>query len=194
MGGKGGGGGISFPDPWTFIVDSGLDDINVDSESKIIGDRDQPIATDSKSDSQIAVTGDRDNPIATDNKSDSQITLTGDRNKPISTDSKIDANSKSEIDLKPLAIDSCQTIKLAPLPPICVEQPYSQHFGLTYMGIELWGFTVSGNSKMNLHSPPKQQYHNYTVGSVGSKTPYRKPSTQAAPEREKGGLRVKIGN
>src|SRR5665213_405418 len=51
-------------------------------------------------------------------------------------------DTNSVIDLKPLAIDSCSTLKLAPLPPICLEQPTSQHFGFTFMGIELWGFNM----------------------------------------------------
>ena len=57
---------------------------------------------------------------------------------------KIDTDSK--IDVKPLAIDTCTTIKLAPLPPIRVEQPYSTRFGFTYMGMELFGFTMSSKS------------------------------------------------
>src|SRR5580693_4179362 len=44
----------------------------------------------------------------------------------VATDSKVFSDSKSEIDLKPVAMDSCTTFKLAPLPPVCLEQPYSQ--------------------------------------------------------------------
>src|SRR5215472_15219005 len=63
-------------------------------------------------------------------------------------------STDSEIDVKPLAVDSCSTFKLAPLPPIRLEQPYTQHFGITFMGMELWGITISGRSEMFLHSPP----------------------------------------
>jgi hypothetical protein len=71
----------------------------------------------------------------------------------LSSDSKVFSDSKSEIDLKPVAMDSCTTLKLAPLPPVCLEQPYSQHFGMTFMGIELWGFNISGKSQTFMNSP-----------------------------------------
>lgn len=79
--------------------------------------------------------------------SDSDIDL---KVEPLSVD------SKSEIDLKPVAVDSCTTIKLAPLPPTCIEQPYSQHVGFTFMGVELFGFNTSARSDtfLNKPSPP----------------------------------------
>ena len=73
----------------------------------------------------------------------------------VSTDSKVLSDSKSQIDLKPVALDSCTTLKLAPLPPVCVEQPYCQHFGITFMGIELWGFNLSGKSQTFMNSRSK---------------------------------------
>jgi hypothetical protein len=66
----------------------------------------------------------------------------------------IKTDSKSEIDLKPVAVDSCTTIKLAPLPPSHIEQPYSQHFGFTFMGVELFGFNTSGRYETLLNTPP----------------------------------------
>jgi hypothetical protein len=73
----------------------------------------------------------------------------------VTSDSKseITSDSKSEIDLKPVAVDSCQTIKLAPLPPSHTEQPYSQHFGFTFMGVELFGFSTSGRYETFLNNP-----------------------------------------
>lgn len=38
------------------------------------------------------------------------------------------------IELRPLALDTSQTIKLDPLPATCVEQSYQHHFGLTFLG------------------------------------------------------------
>jgi hypothetical protein len=49
------------------------------------------------------------------------------------------------IELRPLALDTSQTIKLDPLPATCVEQPYEHHFGLTFPGIKFWGFIFVGN-------------------------------------------------
>jgi hypothetical protein len=87
-------------------------------------------------------------PIVTDStsKSDANIDL---KVEPLS----VTSDSKSEIDLKPVAVDSCQTIKLAPLPPSHMEQPYSQHFGFTFMGVELFGFSTSGRYETFLNNP-----------------------------------------
>lgn len=101
---------------------------------------------------------------------------------------KIDTGST--IDVKPLAIDSCTTIKLAPLPPIHLEQPYSTHFGFTYMGMELFGFTLSGKSATYLSSPPKPQFH-----SVEMPEPHKhfdEPSRGPSQAQPRSALRVKI--
>jgi hypothetical protein len=168
---------VTIPNPWTFligssgtglVIDSGLDDINIDAGLDDI--RIKEIA-DSTVNSNIAIT------------------------QPIVTDStvKSESDSRSTIDMKPLAVDSCQTIKLAPLPPLCVEQPYAQHFGFTFMGIELWGFTMSGKSEMRLHSPPSQKYHSYAVPGSESKAPCPEPTPHAPPKRSRGGISVRIG-
>lgn len=100
-------------------------------------------------------------------------------------------STDSEIDVKPLAVDSCSTIKLAPLPPIRMEQPYSQHFGITYMGVELWGINVSGKSEMFLHSPPKDRQFS---GRIPEPYDCDEPESKRKPEftRQSGGLRVRV--
>jgi hypothetical protein len=101
-------------------------------------------------------------------------------------------SSDSAIDVKPLAVDSCSTVRLAPLPPIRMEQPYSQHLGITYMGVELWGISVSGKSEMFLYSPPKDR-----PISAHSPEPYdcgSERESKRKPEftRPTGGLRVRV--
>jgi hypothetical protein len=93
---------------------------------------------------------------------ESEITST------IHTPDTIKTDSKSAIDLKPVAVDSCQTIKLAPLPPSHTEQPYSQHFGFTFMGVELFGFSTSGRYEtfLNKPSPPRGIRHEHS-GRLG---------------------------
>lgn len=88
-------------------------------------------------------------PIVTKSSSDSDAKIDL-KVEPLS----VTSDSKSEIDLKPVAVDSCTTIKLAPLPPSRIEQPYSQHFGFTFMGVELFGFTTSGRYETLLNTPP----------------------------------------
>ncbi len=135
-----------LPNPWTINsnlsggahIDTDLDNIHIaeiapiDATSTIkVPD---PIVTKSSSDS------------------DAKIDL---KVEPLSvtSDSKSEIDSRSEIDLKPVAVDSCQTIKLAPLPPSRIEQPYSQHFGFTFMGVELFGFNTSGRYETLLNTP-----------------------------------------
>jgi hypothetical protein len=105
---------------------------------------------------------------------------------------KISSDSTSEIDVKPLAIDSCQTLKLAPLPAIKMEQPYSQHFGITFMGMELWGFNISGKSETFLHSPPKPGHYSVQIPErcdcCGEPVHRPKP----APAQPRSGLRVRV--
>lgn len=130
-----------MPNPWTINsnlsggahLDTDLDNIHIkeiapiDATSTIkVPD---PIVTKSSSDS--------------DAKVDLKV-------EPLS----VTSDSKSEIDLKPVAVDSCTTIKLAPLPPSRIEQPYSQHFGFTFMGVELFGFNTSGRYETLLNTPP----------------------------------------
>jgi len=138
-------------------------------------------------------------PIVTQStaKSDSTATL---ELKPVDVkieplDLKIEplkVSSDSEIDIKPLAVDSCSTIKLAPLPPIRMEQPYSQHLGITFMGVELWGINLSGKSEMFLHSPPRDRqfgaHPHEPCDCRGEHDPKRKPE----PTRQSGGLRVRV--
>src|SRR5882757_5062561 len=132
------GGTPSIPNPWAINlglnghIDADLDNIHIAEIAPI------------NVNSTLAVT----EPIVTQStsNSDSKVDL---KIEPLS----VTSDSTSVIDLKPVAVDSCQTIKIAPLPPIRMEQPYSQHFGFTYMGMELFGFTTSGRYETLLNNP-----------------------------------------
>lgn len=142
----------SIPNPWTIELSGDGTPLTIDTESTSNIAITQPIVTNSTSNSDS--TADiKIEPLKVDTTSDIKI-------EPL----KVDTDSRSEIDLKPLAIDSCQTIKLAPLPSIQMEQPYSQHFGITFMGTELWGINISGKSEMLLHSSPKSHYNRARPG------------------------------
>jgi hypothetical protein len=113
--------------------------------------------------------------------------LTVSTDSKLSSDSKVVSDSKSEIDLKPVAMDSCTTLMFAPFPPTCVEQPYSQHFGFTFMGIELWGFNFSGKSETFLHSPSKSCHHE-SPEPCGDRNKKTIPPVSPPPS----GLRVRV--
>jgi hypothetical protein len=177
---SGGGGGVSIPGPDYSLtlgggthIDTDLDNIHIKEVA--------PITINSN----LAVT----EPIVTQatSKSDSSASLNL-KVEPL----KVSSDSNSEIDIKPLAIDSCQTLKLAPLPSMKLEQPYSQHFGMTFMGMELWGFTISGKSEMNLCSPTKSQHHGVQIAEpcgCCDETPHKCTPTFVPP---RSGLRVRV--
>ena len=126
------GGGVNIPSDYTIKLGSDGSTIHVDSDLDNIHLKEiAPVTVNSN----VAVT----QPIVTQSTSKSDSTASVDlKVEPL----KVSSDSTSQIDVKPLAIDSCQTLKLAPLPPIKMEQPYSQHFGITFMGMELWGFNM----------------------------------------------------
>ncbi len=176
------GGGVNIPSDYTIKLGSDGSTIHVDSDLDNIHLKEiAPVTVNSN----VAVT----QPIVTQSTSKSDSTASVDlKVEPLN----VSSDSTSQIDVKPLAIDSCQTLKLAPLPPIKMEQPYSQHFGITFMGMELWGFNMSGKSETFLHSPPKPQHYSVQIpdpcGSRGESA--HKP--QPAPAQPRSGLRVRV--
>ncbi|MEN3335730.1 MAG: hypothetical protein V7641_5095 [Blastocatellia bacterium] len=181
------GGGVSIPSNYTvkvggdgtvIKVDSDLDNIHIAEIAPITVNSNievkKPIVTESTS------------------KSDSTASLNL-KVEPLDVKLepvKADIDTNSVIDLKPVAVDSCQTIKLAPLPPIHIDQPYSQHFGFTFMGMELWGITIAGKSEMRLHSPGKSQHYSTSMpGHHASK----EASAEGQPSvQPRSGLRVRL--
>ena len=181
------GGGTSIPSDYTVKVGSDGSTIHVDTDLDNIHIKEiAPVTINSN----LAVT----QPVVTQSTAKSDLDL---KVEPLNVDLKVEplkvsSDSTSQIDVKPLAIDSCQTLKLAPLPPIKMEQPYSQHFGVTFMGMELWGFNISGKSETFLHSPPKQRHFSVEIpepGDCGGDLPEK---TNPAFSRPPSGLRVRV--
>jgi hypothetical protein len=171
-------GGIAPP----VQIDAGLDDIRI---------KEIPALT---VNSNLAVT----KPIETKSESKSDATASLDlKVEPLSVDLKVEplkvsSDSTSAIDLKPVAIDSCQTLKLAPLPPIKMEQPYCQHFGITFMGMELWGLNISGKYDTFLNSPPKPRHYTSQVPEPHECCGERADEPRRAPVQPPSGLRVRV--
>lgn len=124
-------------------------------------------------------------PIITQSNSDSKVDL---KLEPLTVTT--DATTASSIDLKPVAVDSCQTIRIAPLPPVRLEQPWSQHFGITFLGVELFGFNTSGRFETLMNDPAGP------APECGCGAQPGRPPCNAAAEppatREGGGIRVRI--
>jgi len=175
------GSSVKIPSDYTFKLGSDGSTIHVDSDLDNIHLKEiAPITVNSN----VAVT----QPIVTDSTSKSDSTANVDLTiEPL----KVSSDSTSAIDVKPLAIDSCQTLKLAPLPPIKMEQPYSQHFGVTFMGMEMWGLNISGKSETFLNSPPKARHYSVQAGEpceCCGKTHASGP----APAQPRSGLHVRV--
>jgi hypothetical protein len=179
------GGGVSIPNPWTIKVGSDGSTIHVDSDLDNIHLKEiAPVTVNSN----VAVT----QPIVSDATSKVDLKV-----EPLNVDLKVEplkvsSDSTSAIDVKPLAIDSCQTLKLAPLPPIKMEQPYSQHFGITFMGMELWGLNISGRSETLLHSPPKPRHYNMHAPERCDCCGEPAHQPRSAPAQPRSGLRVRV--
>src|SRR6476660_1514826 len=77
---------------------------------------------------------------------------------PIRTDSTVHADSTNglTVDLKPIALDVCMTANVGKLPQAVIRQPYQQHFGLTWFGLEVFGFNLAGETKVVMEDLPKR--------------------------------------
>jgi hypothetical protein len=106
----------------------GLNDIKVDSK---LG-----------SDSKVVATVTSDGKVTSDSKVATESKVASDSS--VSTDSKV--ATTSNVDLAPVAVDSCVRIELGPLPPTQVSTPWEQRFGLSVLGLELVAWTVSGRT------------------------------------------------
>jgi hypothetical protein len=74
---------------------------------------------------------------------DSKVTLA-----PVTTTSKLD--SASVIDLRPVALDSCVRLELAPPPATEVCTPYEQQWSWSVLGLELFAVTVRGSTSTHV--------------------------------------------
>jgi hypothetical protein len=87
--------------------------------------------------------------------------------KPLTVNSNVDLKPvtvSETFDLRPVAVDACQTLRLAPLPETDVCQPYRHHVGWTVFGIELVGMVYDGESQQLVRSPRRAQ----VVGPQGT--------------------------
>src|SRR5579859_896140 len=188
-GGKGGGGGgggiitINVNNSGTTNVDSdstveikGLDNIKTAIDLKLP----QPFKTDTTVDLKLP------QPFKTESRQELAIT------QPIVTDS----NSKSamSLDIRPMTVDLCVNITLGPPPPMCIRQPYHNHFGFTLFGQEVFGFNISGESQIIIQDLPKPPQ----VAWGGEERAERPAATAvnraaAGGQEARSGLRIRVG-
>jgi hypothetical protein len=109
--------------------------------------------------------------------------------KPLTINENIDLKPVTiaeSFDLKPVAVDTCQTLKLAPFPDTEVCQPYRHHIAYTLFGIEYAGVTYDGEAKQVIESPRRPQ----VIERIGHTEPRRLPPvTEYTGSR---GIRVRV--
>jgi hypothetical protein len=60
---------------------------------------------------------------------------------PLKTESSV------MVDLKPAVVDLCLTLNSGRTPNLCVRQPYRHKIGFTLYGVEVFGFSFSGEQE-----------------------------------------------
>jgi hypothetical protein len=147
----------------------------------------KPLNLTSKSEFALTKPIDTNSTSKSDSSSDARLGL---RIDPL----RVDSDQKSLIDVKPLAMDTCQTVRLAPLPETIIRQPYSHHFGFTVMGFEIWGFNFNGHSGSVIEHPPRPEYRMITVGGGSHHTHGCEQPESKGSAQPRTGLRVRVGN
>jgi hypothetical protein len=177
MGGAGGkGGGTSSTSTSTVNVNNsgtttldivGLDNIDVRTELVLP----QPFTTEQVLDLRLP------QPLRTENRNEIAVT------EPIVTDNR----NQMEVDIKPLVLDLCLNLNVGKPPAMTIRQPQNVHFGFTLFGMEIFGFSFTGESQTIIESPdPKPKV--IWGGEEKTKTSH-KPHHSTA---ESGGLRIRL--
>ena len=175
-GGKGGGSTTSTVNvhngPITVDSDStvGLDDL------KLTLSVPQPVRTESKQELILP------QPLRTDSKSETRLDTKSE------VDVDLDSRSSLSVDLKPVALDVCMTSSTK-LPQGQISQPFNVHFGLTWFGMEVFGFNLGGESQMILQDLPKKPAVEWPAQQNAAPRP---PSRHDGPAQPQQGLRVRI--
>jgi len=156
-------------------VDAGLDDINVELELKLP----QPFKTEGANTLELK-------PLKADLDTDSHLKV-----EPLTTDSSV------TVDLKPAVVDLCLTLNVGKLPNVRIKQPYHHRVGFSLFGMELWGFSISGEQETVI----QEQHQHPRVALGAGHAPWtapphsarRHPHPPEPPVRESGGLRIRLG-
>ncbi len=174
-GGKGGGGSTSTVNvnsgPVTVDSDSTVDIVGLD-DIKITASIPQPIRTESRQELVLQ------QPLRTESKNDTRL----------ETKSDVDSTTALSVDLKPVALDVCMTSSTK-LPHGQISQPFNYHFGLTWFGMEIFGFNLGGESRMILQDLPKKPAIEWPA-QQNAAPPV--PGREDHPTHQQRGLRVRI--
>lgn len=112
--------------------------------------------------------------------------------KPLQVDDNI------KVDLRPVTLDLCMTANVGKIPDLCVRQPYRHRIAFSLYGMEVWGFTLSGEQETVVQEMDRRPH----VASAGApanwpSAPRHEPHHEAPkpepPTRTGNGLRIRLG-
>jgi hypothetical protein len=183
-GGKGGGSSTSstveVTSESTNTVDIvGLDDVSVDLDADTTSALTLSVPEAIETEHTLEL---RPVDIDLDTTSNSTSRLTID---PLQTDSSL------SVDLKPVVLDLCLTANVGKVPDVCIRQPYHHHIGITLFGMEMFGFTFSGEQQTVVEELGRQP--KLALGGAAQEWPPR-GDRGAPPTRDAGGLRIRLGS
>ena len=177
-GGKGGGGASS-----TVTVNNSP--ITVDSDSTVeLKGLDKIGLTAKVEPLSIEQTIRIPDPIVTKSSSDSKSDIT------TKSDVLSDSKNALSVDLKPVVLDVCSTTSTK-LPQGEIIQPYNLHFGITWFGMEMFGFTLGGESRTVMQKLPKKPAVDWPA-QQNAPAPPSPASPMPAPAAPAGGLHIRI--
>ena len=104
--------------------------------------------------------------------------------------SKSSVDTNSAIDLRPVAIDQCLRLSLAPLPATRICFPNRQRIALSVFGVEVFGVTLDGEAQVLVGEPQRQ-----THVIAGEATTPRKGEASKVHVATRGGppLKIRLG-
>lgn len=175
-GGKGGSSSTS-----TVNVTNGPVSVDSDSTVEIAGLNDikvtaivpQPIRTESRQELVLP------QPLQTESSNDTRL----------ETKAEVASTSALSVDLKPVALDVCMTSSTK-LPQGQIYQPFNYHFGLTWLGMELFGFNFGGESRMILEDLPRKPAVEWPAQQNAA--PAAPRHAGSPPTQDQRGLRIRI--
>lgn len=117
---------------------------------------------------------------------------------PIRTDLSLDIKPlEASLDVKPLTADLCLNVGINSLPPTRICAPFSTHFGITLFGVEVLGFNLAGENRLQIEplpTPPSVAWGGTHAAEHRPHPPPPRPHGDAGPRAEasSGGLRITL--
>jgi hypothetical protein len=110
---------------------------------------------------------------------------------PIKAEMALDLRPvRAELDIKPLTLDLCLNVGLNSLPATRICTPFSTHFGLTLFGVELIGFNLFGENRVQIE--PLTQAPTVAWGGTEAKRSPPRGAQARAEGAPDGGLRIRL--